>query len=146
MPFSQSGFVGHQLNRQRSCTQHALMLETGFRHRWFSGLCKLSLSQSSRIDFHTHGLWLPEAFPIAISTKFHISWVVRAPTSVTNFTRRIFPHVSAIRLSTRLKPGSQYDDSLPFRSSPFSFCYATFFSFRCVVHNSMSCTRLSVDL
>ena len=39
---------------------------------------------------------------IIISAQFHIPWIVRAPISVPNVTRRIFPPVSAIRLGTRL--------------------------------------------
>ena len=72
-------------------------------------------SRSFRIDFRTHGR--PAATRsfrfylaiIIISAQFHIPWVVRAPISVPNVTRHIFPRVSAIRLGTRLKPSSQYD-------------------------------------
>ena len=61
-------------------------------------------SRSFRIDFRTHGR--PAAtrsfrFYLAIviiSAQFHIPWVVRAPISVPNVTRRIFPRVSAMQL------------------------------------------------
>ena len=64
--------------------------------------------RSFRINFCTHGR--PAATRsfrfylaiIIISAQFHIPWVVRAPISVPNVTRRIFPRVSAIRLGTRL--------------------------------------------
>ena len=65
-------------------------------------------SRSFRIDFRTNGR--PAATRsfrfylaiIIISAQFHIPWVVRAPISVPNVTRPIFPRESAIRLGTGL--------------------------------------------
>ena len=73
-------------------------------------------SRSFRIDFRTHSRpAVTRSFRfylaiIIISAQFHIPWVVLAPISVPNVTRRIFPRVSAIRLGTRLFRNMRYPD------------------------------------